>query len=64
MMASIYSPSRENAAVHIGRVSSIIPPDGKVCIMQLTDKQFSEIKIYEGRKKAKPETCSVQLELF
>ncbi len=59
-----HCPSRENMQVHIDRVSHIIPDSGKVCILQLTDRQFTEIKIFEGHTKAKPLTTSFQLELF
>lgn len=59
-----HCPSKENMDVHISRVTKFIPYDGKVCILQLTDKQFSEIRIFEGGLKAKPETDAIQLELF
>lgn len=56
--------SKENAEVHIKRTQANLPTDGKVCIMSITDKQFGDIKIFEGIKKAKPLTQAVQLELF
>ncbi|MDE6753751.1 MAG: CRISPR-associated endonuclease Cas2 [Muribaculaceae bacterium] len=59
-----HTPSRENMLVHENRISKIIPVEGKVCIMHLTDKQFSEMKIYERHKKVKPLTDAIQLELF
>lgn len=59
-----HAPSRENATVHINRVSDHVPNIGNVCIMQLTDKQFSEIKIFDGKDRAKPLTNAIQLELF
>lgn len=59
-----HTPSRENAQVHINRVSGRIPTEGTVGILQLTDKQFSDIRIYEGRDRAKPKTNAIQLELF
>ncbi|MBD5505780.1 MAG: CRISPR-associated endonuclease Cas2 [Lachnospiraceae bacterium] len=59
-----HCPSRENMEVHINRVSGIIPEEGKVCIITLTDKQFSSIKIFEGRKKADPCVEAIQLEIW
>lgn len=59
-----HTPSRENAQVHINRVMGRIPTEGNVCIMQITDKQFGDIKIFEGRDRAKPKTTAIQLELF
>lgn len=64
---SIYArncSSFENATAHIKRVSGNIPGDGKVCIITITDKQFGNIKIFEGTKKAKPMTSAIQLEIF
>ena len=64
---SIYTracASRENADVHVKRVMSNLPPDGKVCVMTITDRQFKDIKIFEGIKKALPLSDAVQLELF
>ena len=59
-----HTPSRENMLVHEERVSKIIPSEGKVCILHLTDRQFGEMRIYEKNKKSKPLTNAIQLELF
>lgn len=56
--------SLENSNVHINRVSSFLPDDGKVCIMAITDKQFGNIKLFEGPRKTPPAVRSFQLELF
>ena len=43
---SIYArhcASYDNAIVHIKRVKSFLPQYGNVCIMSITDKQFSNI---------------------
>lgn len=64
---SIYTrfcPSRENAAVHIRRVKNALPPKGKVCIMQITDKQFGMMEIFHCAKEAPATPPSQQLELF
>lgn len=57
-------PSKENAEVHMNRLSRFIPEAGKVCIMCITDKQFGDIKIYYGVTKVPTIPPSVQLELF
>ncbi len=59
-----HCPSRENMDVHINRVVSFIPDEGKVCIINLTDKQFSSIRIFEGQKKAAPMVEAIQLEIW
>lgn len=59
-----FCASRENAAVHINRTKMNLPKQGKVCIMQITDKQFGMIELFYGQKEVAPETPSQQLELF
>lgn len=64
---SIYTrfcPSRENAGVHIQRTKRALPKKGKVCIMQITDKQFGMMELFHGQKEAELEQPSQQLELF
>lgn len=64
---SLYSrfcPSRENAMVHIKRTKKNLPKKGKVCIMQMTDKQFGMIELFHGQKESDPEKPTQQLELF
>src|SRR5699024_12276186 len=51
---SIYTrfcASRENMEVHFKRVRSILPKKGKVCMFSITDKQFGNIELYEGRSE-------------
>lgn len=50
--------------VHIDRVIPQIPDTGKVCIIQHTDRQFYDIRIFEGIEAAIPHNTSFQLELF
>ncbi|SKB75767.1 CRISPR-associated protein Cas2 [Salegentibacter holothuriorum] len=64
---SIYTrfcASRENADVHTKRTKRNLPKKGKVCIMQITDKQFGMIELFHGRKETVPEAPTQQLELF
>ena len=64
---SIYTrhcPSRENAAVHIKRVKSFLPPDGHVVIMQITDKQFGMIEIFHAQQPEEKPQVVQQLSLF
>ncbi len=56
--------SQENAAVHVGRVEDIVPPEGMVSILQVTDKQYSSMITYWGQQRADPGTAPSQLELF
>lgn len=59
-----FCASRENTEVHIKRTKNILPKKGKVCIMQITDKQFGMIELFHGQKEIEPEKPSQQLELF
>lgn len=59
-----FCASRENADVHIKRTKNVLPKKGKVCIMQITDKQFGIIELFHGQKEAEPEQPVQQLELF
>ena len=56
--------SSENAAVHIKRVKSFLPEFGQIGIMCITDKQFSQIELFYGRKPQDVKTPGQQLELF
>ena len=42
--------SVENAAVHIRRVKNMLPEEGEVIIMQVTDKQFGMIEHFSSHQ--------------
>ena len=56
--------SGESAVVHINRVRMIVPDDGLVSIVKITDKQFGDIVNIIGKKAKPPPTAPLQLELF
>ncbi len=56
--------SRENAEVHVRRVKSILPPKGHVGILNITDKQFEQMEIFQSTKLVKSPDIVQQLELF
>lgn len=69
MQYSVYvrhCPSVENAKTHIKRVKSIVPPEGYISILMVTDKQYGEIvNIWGKQEKAKePPKTYQQLEMF
>lgn len=54
----------QSAAVFMKKIEDNLPNEGKVSIMQVTDKQFERMKHYWGRvKKDAPEEPQ-QLSLF
>jgi len=59
-----FCASKENSRVHIRRTKNNLPKKGKVCIMQITDKQFGMMELFHGQKEVESETPSQQLELF
>lgn len=59
-----FCPSRENADVHIRRVKSLLPKEGKVGIFMITDRQWGNMEIYFNTQTLDIETAPQQLELF
>lgn len=58
--------SKENAEVHINYVKDNLPPDGKVEILMVTDRQFGLMERFYGRKphRGPEQDESEQLMLF
>ncbi len=64
---SIYSrpcPTDENAAVHIKRVKSMLPPDGEVRILRFTDKQYGMMECFRSAVSTQVEQQPEQIMLF
>lgn len=56
--------SNEAAAVHIGRIKNIVPDEGLISILKVTDKQFGDTIQFVGQKRTLPPPTPVQLEFF
>jgi CRISPR-associated protein Cas2 len=59
-----FCASRENMEVHKKRVKLSLPEQGKVGVMQITDKQFGMMELFYGKKPTALEKPTQQLELF
>lgn len=59
-----HCPSRENAEVHIKRVKKCLPEKGHVGIMCVTDKQFGDMEIFQGKKEKERIQPTQQLQMF
>jgi CRISPR-associated protein Cas2 len=59
-----HCPSRENAEVHIKRVKSFLPEAGQIGVLCITDKQFGQMELFQGKKEKTVSTPYQQLELF
>lgn len=67
MQYSVYirhCASEENATLHIQRVERMVPDDGEVRILTITDKQYERMRIFWGKRRQPPERPPAQLELF
>ena len=56
--------SLESAKVHVKRVKALIPEKGLVSILQITDKQYSNIINIWGKIEEKQRQSPIQLEFF
>jgi len=59
-----HCPSRENAEVHIKRVKAFLPEAGQVGVLCITDKQFGQMELFQGKKEKAVSTPYQQLELW
>ncbi len=67
MQFSVYArhcASIENAELHLKRMGDVVPPEGEVRFVMITDKQFGRIKVYVGKKRQKTPPSPSQLEFF
>jgi CRISPR-associated protein Cas2 len=56
--------TRENTATILRRVGHNLPPRGEVRFLAVTDKQFADMTIYNGRTHGTPEEKPKQMLLF
>ena len=56
--------SLESMQVHIKRVRSFTPDSGRVSILSITDKQYSNMVNIWGKIEKKNKPVAIQLELF
>ncbi len=56
--------SGENAEVHHKRVRGWVPSEGKVSMLDVTDKQYNSMQTFWGRKEQSSSPTPQQLELF
>ncbi len=59
-----FCASTESVDVHIRRIKKIIPLFGKISILTITDKQYSNIINIWGKEEKKNQLQPIQLEFF
>jgi CRISPR-associated protein Cas2 len=67
MQYSVYTrhcASNENAEIHVKRMGALVPPEGEVRFLTITDQQFGRIRIFAGRKRQPTPPPPSQLEFF
>ena len=67
MQYSVYirhCASKESLEVHLKRLKAIIPAEGLVSALQVTDKQFGNTVNFIGHRSVAPPETPLQLEFF
>ena len=59
-----YCASEKASRVHCDHLSRIIPKEGKVRFMAITDHQFARMEVFFGRKRVPAEKAPDQMLLF
>ena len=59
-----HCPSKESRDVHAKRIRKLIPPNGHVSILSVTDKQYGRIIDVWGNRREKLPKGPPQMELF
>lgn len=59
-----YCPSEEATEVYRRHIRAILPPEGQVRLLSVTDRQFGKMEVYFGKKRKATEDPPVQLMLF
>ena len=64
---SVYArdcPSEDASVVHRSHVGAVLPPEGQVRLLSVTDRQFGKMEVYFGKNRAPAEDPPAQLMLF
>ena len=56
--------SQDLAQTHIKKVSAEVPPEGEVRFLMITDKQFGNMQIFQGKSREETPAAPAQLEFF
>lgn len=57
--------SDEGARAKAGLLKKLMPAEGFICILKITDKQYADMEVIHGRKVGKPPNPpGIQMELF
>ena len=59
-----YFGSEEASDAHRNAIRRVLPPDGQVRLMMITDKQFGKMEVFYGKNRKPVEKPPQQLMLF
>ena len=59
-----FCASEEASEAYKNRLRGILPPDGQVRMLAVTDRQFGKQEVFNGKKRQSPEPEPQQLVLF
>jgi len=59
-----YCASEETSQIYRKYVRQVLPEEGEVRVVSLTDRQFGKMEVFCGEKHKKPEKIPAQLEFF
>jgi len=59
-----YCQSRENSLTYQKRLKNALPSGGQVRLLCVTDKQFSDMLVFYGKREKKPEKKPEQIMLL
>ncbi|MCX7703766.1 MAG: CRISPR-associated endonuclease Cas2 [Planctomycetota bacterium] len=59
-----YCPSEEASKIYRNHVREVLPPEGEVRLLSVTDRQFGKMEVFFGKKRKPTETPPPQLMLF
>lgn len=59
-----FAPSKTGAGVYVERIREHLPKKGKVHIVEITDRQYANARIFTGQKRKQRSENPSQLALF
>jgi len=59
-----YCASEESSKAHRHHMRSVLPPDGEVRLLAVTDRQFGKMEVFYGKSRKAAEIPPPQLTLF
>ena len=59
-----YFPSEDAGKIEMRGIRAILPPEGEVRLVMITDRQFGKMQVFYGKKRKKTEQKPQQLMLF